>query len=94
MQNVEVRLLGQKIVLKAAGDPDRVKEVAELVTTKLKAAEKRGKGAGTVPHLVALLALFDLAEDLIQAKKRVSEHQGAIETRARELFELVESELK
>jgi hypothetical protein len=92
-QNVEIRLLGQKISLKAAGDPERVREIAAIVAGKLKTAEKRARGSGTVPHWVALLAMFDLAEDLVRARERVDAHQAAMGERADELVRLIEAEL-
>ena len=64
-----MKLAGQKIVLKAShGDPDLIREIVDLVSVKLKNAEKRGKG--TAAHQVALVALMDLAEEYIRAKHR------------------------
>ena len=91
-QSVEVRLLGQKISLKSSGEAENVREVAAVVSERLKRAEARLKG--NVPHHVALLALFELAEDWIEAKNRVQEHQGRVEAKSQELLALLETELK
>ena len=92
-QSIEVRLLGQKIVLKSHEDPALVKEVVELASSKLKEAEERSKG-GTAAHQITLLALLDLAEAYVQAKKRAEEHQGLVEAKSSELQSLIEAEFK
>ncbi len=66
--------MGQKIVLKTQADPELVSEVTAIVLERLSAAEKRVKNANA-PHLAALLALFDVVEDYVEAKSKVEEHQ-------------------
>ena len=46
------------------------------------------------PHQVILLALFDLAEEYLQAKDRVELHQRKLDERASALVSLIETELK
>ncbi len=91
-QSVEINLLGQKIALRAEADPDLVQEVVELVTARLNEAESRAKGQ--VPHLVALLALFDLAEEYVRSKRRVMRHNELFQQRSDELSNLLDAELK
>lgn len=89
----EIRLLGQRIVLKANDkDPELIQEVIHLVSQRLNEAEVRTKG--NVPHQVALVALLDLAEEYIQAKKRTIEYQQQLEGYTQNLVDLVEAELK
>jgi cell division protein ZapA (FtsZ GTPase activity inhibitor) len=91
-QTVDVKLLGQRIALKSSGDPQLVREVAELVTARLKEAESRSKAG--VPHHVALLALFSLAEEYVSAKHRLEEHRERMQRKSSDLIEFIESELK
>ena len=91
-QSVEIRLAGQKIVLKASeSDPELVREIVELVSVKIKNAEKRGKG--TSPHQIALVALLDLAEEYVKAKRRTSAFKREINDRSDHLMKILESEL-
>ena len=89
---IEIRLLGQRIALKTAGDPELIQEVIQVVSTRIQDAEKRVKSG--IPHHVALLALLDLAEEHIQARRRVVEHQRQVEEKSRELKSLIEAEFK
>jgi cell division protein ZapA (FtsZ GTPase activity inhibitor) len=91
-QSIEVRLLGQKIALKSAADPEITREIASLVAARLKEAESKSKGL--VPHHVALLALFNLAEEYIEARGRTAERLETMDRKSRDLLALVEAELK
>lgn len=76
-QTIQLTLMGQKIVLKTSADPAKVAEVTKLVEERLKSSEARLKGS-TAPHLAAVLALFDLAEEYLEAKERTTDHLGKI----------------
>lgn len=92
-QTTEVKLLGQKIVLRTSEtDPEVIQEVLQLVSKKISEAEGRGRGAA--PHQVALLALLDLAEEYVKAKKRTTEFKNLLEDKSNQLLSLVEAELK
>lgn len=92
-QSVEVKILGQKLTLKAPGaDPEFAHEVAKLVSARLLEAESRIKTSA--PHHVAVLALFTLAEEYLHAKQKVFEHQSRVGEKTRELIEWVEAEVK
>jgi cell division protein ZapA (FtsZ GTPase activity inhibitor) len=68
-QKVEIQLLGQKVSLKASeSDPALLKEIVELVSSKVKSAEKRTKGG--IASQVLLLALLEIAEEYVKAKHR------------------------
>lgn len=90
---IEIPLMGQKIVLKTQADPKLVKEVSALVLERLAAAEKRVKNANA-PHLAALLALFDIAEDYVEAKKKIFDHQNELLVKVQQLQTWVDSEMK
>lgn len=84
-QIIELNILNQKIVLKTDADPEKVKIVTELVQKKIAESEKRLKGANA-PHLAAILALFDMAEEHLESKQK-------IKLQTRKLTEFIQSEL-
>lgn len=89
---VELRLLGQKIALKSNEDPQFVREVVDLVSSRIREAEKRMPSAAS--HHVALLALLDLAEEYVRAKQRAGEHQKQMQDKSSQLLRLIEAEFK
>lgn len=91
-QTVETEFLGQKLVLKTEGDPSFVQEVVDLASLKVKEAEGRAKGAA--PHQVALLAVMDLAEDYLRAKKKATDYRSELGEKASHLLQLIETELR
>jgi cell division protein ZapA (FtsZ GTPase activity inhibitor) len=90
---IEIPLMGQKVVLKTQADPKLVEEVTALVLERLAASEKRVKNANA-PHLAALLALFDVTEDYVEAKRKISEHQEELVAKVNQLQSWVDSALK
>ncbi|MCM2323395.1 MAG: cell division protein ZapA [Oligoflexia bacterium] len=92
---VEIRLLGQRIALRATDpDPARIDEVVKLVTAKIHKAEKRAPKGLTSPHQVALLALLELAEEYIEAKRKTAAFKGEVEERSSRLLNLIEAGLQ
>lgn len=89
---IEIPLMGQKIILKTQADPKLVKEVTALVLSRLAASEKRVKSANA-PHLAALLALFDVAEDYVEAKRKILDHQNELLAKVQQLQSWVDSEI-
>ena len=86
----EIRLLGRRIALKTSDDdPAFVAEVLDLVSSRLDEAEKRAKGT-QVPHQVALLALLDLAEEYVRAKRRTQDYQAELTRHAEELMQMLQ----
>ncbi len=74
----EIRILGQKISLKSTEkDQEVIRQIIDLVSLKLQIAEGRA-GKNPTPHQVTLLALLDLAEDYVKAKKRTSDFKKKI----------------
>jgi cell division protein ZapA (FtsZ GTPase activity inhibitor) len=93
LQNTEIRLLGQKVVLKPSEtDPEIVRQVVQLATAKLNEAESRSQGAA--PHQIALIALLDLAEEYIKAKKRTVDFKRQLDEKSSKLLSLVEADFK
>jgi cell division protein ZapA (FtsZ GTPase activity inhibitor) len=92
-QTTEVKLLGQRLVLKVSeSDPEITRQVLQLVTMKLSEAETRSRGAA--PHQIALVALLDLAEEYIKAKKRTLDFKRQLDDKSSKLLNLVETEFK
>ena len=88
---VEVNLLGQKLVLKSAEqNTAEFQAIIDLAKQKLEDAQSRAKSAPL--HQVAFLALLDLAEEYIRAKKNAENFQAGINEKATELFRLIEAE--
>ncbi|MBN21384.1 MAG: hypothetical protein CL678_08870 [Bdellovibrionaceae bacterium] len=87
----EVTLLGLKIGVKSDSDPEIVRDAVRLAELKILDAEKRVKGK--TPHHIAVLALLDLAEEYIRAKKKVSEHRDQLNEKTAELLTWVEKEI-
>ncbi|MGZ3709962.1 MAG: cell division protein ZapA, partial [Bdellovibrionota bacterium] len=71
---------------------DLVRDVVELVQAKLKDAEKRVKGSA--PHQIVLLALLDLAEEYVTARKRTGEFKKKVDEKSQLLLGLIEAELE
>ena len=84
--------MGQKIVLKTSADPKKVEAIVSLVKDRLEQSEKRLKG-NSAPHLAAILALFDLGEEYLEAKKRTHDHLHQIETRTKNLTDWIRAEI-
>lgn len=89
---IEIPLMGQKIVLKTQADPKLVEEVTALVRERLNVSEKRVKNANA-PHLAALLALFDITEDYVEAKRKIQEHQLELLEKVQQVQSWIDSEL-
>lgn len=90
-QTAEIRLLGQKIVLKTSeSDPEILQSVIQLVNSHLQEAESRSHSAP--PHQVALLALMELAEEYVKAKKRTLDIKQQLDDKNSKLLSLVEAD--
>jgi cell division protein ZapA (FtsZ GTPase activity inhibitor) len=92
----EIRLLGERITLRTTdNDPEFTAEVIELVSSRLEAIEKRIKTKNLkTPHHVTLLALLELAEEYVRAKKRTAQYKAEIEHRCNELSSEISDELQ
>jgi cell division protein ZapA (FtsZ GTPase activity inhibitor) len=92
-QTIEIPLMGQKVILKTHADPKLVEEVTALVRERLNESEKRVKNTGA-PHLAALLALFDITEDYIEAKRKVAANQNELKDKISQIQTWIDAELK
>jgi cell division protein ZapA (FtsZ GTPase activity inhibitor) len=89
---IELSVLGKKISLRASeNDPELLKEISELVGTKIKSAEKRVKGG--IASQVLLLALVEIAEEYVKAKHRTIQFKRDVSERSEHLLGVIENEL-
>ena len=90
LQPVELRFLGQKVNLKTEGDADLVREVMDLAQERLNSAEDKAKNAS--PNQVAILALLDVCEAYVMARRKVVDQKRTLSVKSAELNELIKSE--
>ncbi len=88
--SVELTFLGQKISLISKGEPAQIAEAIDLATQKLMYIQERSPGAPV--HKIAIVALLDLAEQFIKARKEVAEYQVALQAKTEELLKVLHDE--
>jgi len=88
-KTIDLEFLGQRMALKSKGDPEVADQVVDLVNARLKDAEKRARGLPA--HKVALLALLELAEEMVQAKNRATVYQGEVRQKAENIKKFIET---
>ena len=90
--SVELDVLGERLLVRSAEDPDFVNEVAEVV--KLRLQESKRRLAQKEPHPsrqnVLLLALLDLAEEYVKSKRRSLVHRSKIGSKIIEIKALLD----
>ncbi len=89
---IEVDLLGEKLLLRASEDPEIVQEVAELVKLRLQESRRRLSQKAEAPSRqnILLLALLDLAEEYVKSKRRSLVHRSRIGTKLVEIRSMLE----
>ena len=89
---VEFDVLGEKLVVTAAEDPEIVQEVAELVKLRLQESRRRLSLKTPTPSRqnVVLLALLDLAEEYVKSKRRTLVHRSKISSKLVEIRAMLE----
>lgn len=89
---IEVDLLGEKLLLRASEDPEIVQEVAELVRLRLQESRRRLSQKAEAPSRqnILLLALLDLAEEYVKSKRRSLVHRSRIGTKLVEIRSMLE----
>lgn len=87
-QIVTLTFMGERISLKSDNDTDLIQDIVDLATIKLSDAEKRASGSPS--HQVALLAVLDIAEEYIRAKRRAADHRKVLAEKSERLIQLVQ----
>ncbi|MBJ6801817.1 cell division protein ZapA [Geomonas propionica] len=80
-----IRVLGRELQVKSVATPEHVAQVEALVNEKLAEAEAKVSGADT--QLVVILALMNLAEACLDARKQLEEEQRTCSERVAGLIE-------
>ncbi len=90
-KNHEIKLLGTKTVVRTdTSDPELADQIIDLVNRKLRRAELRMKIQS--PQQVALLALLELAEEYLHAKRKTAEFKRQYSARTSKLLGLIETD--
>ena len=89
---IEIDLLGEKLLLRASEDPEIVQEVAELVKLRLHESRRRlsQKSQAISRQNILLLALLDLAEEYVKSKRRSLVHRSKIGSKLVEIRSMLE----
>lgn len=80
---MEIDILGERLLIRGSEDPQFVGEVAELVKLRLQEANRRLSGTPN-KNRVLLLALLDLAEEYVKSKRRVLTQRSRISSKLAE----------
>lgn len=88
MNAAEVEFLGQKITVKTEGDASTVREVIDLASMKIHDAKTRTPGAA--PYQVALLALLDMTEEYVKARRRATDLRTEMTAKTEAILKAVE----
>lgn len=86
MPGVEVYILGQKYIIKGDSPPEYIKQLAEFVNEKLK--EAYSASPGITPLKAAILAAFNIADELHKARNEcasIADNIRSIEDKAEKL---------
>ena len=89
--SIEIMIGNHRYVLKSEESEAHLKEVTELVRRKVETIKKRS--SSYTLQKAAILAAFDLASDLIKARRRSGDYRSKILAKANHLLEKVEHEL-
>ncbi len=87
---LELEFMGEKISLKANAGNRETEAAILIAAQKLKEVEEKVPRAA--PYKIAVLALLNLAEDMVRSQNKVVEHQEAFQRTAKELRDLIQEE--
>jgi cell division protein ZapA len=82
-RNVEVQILGQRMVLKADEDPRHVERLASYVKRKVDEAAARGPISSSK---LALLAALNIADDYFRALEEAREFKRTVAAKSRAML--------
>ena len=87
---IELKVLGQKLVLKSDADAERSRRAVDWITQRVTMIEKRLRATSktsVIPPLhVALLALLEIGQEYLDAKDRMEKHQAEMNQIAKALM--------
>mgnify|MGYP001597210991 CR=1 FL=1 len=89
--SIEINIANHRYVLKSEETEEHLREVSEMVRRKVETIRK--KSTSNTIQKAAIIAAFDLASDLIKAKRKSGDYRSKILAKANSLMEKVEREL-
>lgn len=92
MNTIDILIGNQRYELKGNESPEHLEEVAQMVRRRVDSLKKKSSNLSL--QKAAMLAAFDLASDLIKAKRKSSDHRVAVLAKAQQLLEKVEWDLQ
>lgn len=93
MGEVELSILGKKVVLVSDADHNYMKEVANFVNERFEVAKSK-VAPGTVPLMIAILGAMDIADEYFKAKGQKRFIKEEVEKRVDSLIKYIEEKLK
>lgn len=88
---IEINIGNHRYVLRSEESDEHLREVSEMVRRKVETIRK--KSTSNTLQKAAILAAFDLASDLIKAKRKSGDYRSKILAKAGSLMEKVEREI-
>lgn len=93
MGEVELSILGKKVVLVSDADHNYMKEVANFVNERFEVAKSK-VAAGTVPLMIAILGAMDIADEYFKAKGQKRFIKKEVEKRVDSLIKYIEEKVE
>lgn len=92
MNTIDILISNQRYELKGNESTEHLEEVAQMVRRKVDTLRKKTPTLSL--QKAAMLAAFDLASELIKAKRKSSDHRALVLSKAQKLLEKVEWDLQ
>lgn len=93
MGEIELSILGKKIVLVSDADQSYMKEVANFVNERFETAKSK-LGAQAAPLMIAILGAMDIADEYFKAKGQKRFIKEEVEKRIDNLIKYIEEKIK
>jgi cell division protein ZapA (FtsZ GTPase activity inhibitor) len=85
---VDITLHGQHFVLKSSQDEESLNKIVQFANSRI---DGIASAAGALsPHKVALLAVLDLAEELVEERRNLTDLKEKIRTKSNLLLDMLE----
>ena len=88
-RSVVVEVAGQKLSLRTDADEDYIKSLAELVNEKI--AEVKASSRTLSTHVLAALTALQIADELLQARRREADLRRRVREKSRRILDLLEN---
>lgn len=88
-RSVVVEVAGQKLSLRTDAEEDYIKSLAELVNEKI--AEVKASSRTLSTHVLATLTALQIADELMQVRRREAELRRQVREKSRRILDLIET---